>query len=210
MAIYSIYLNSESVEVTTRISGQRTANRFSIKCPGTPFNLHEVAADIGTMIEVKGIFFNLPFRKQHAEKTIKTSFKHINELLHRYAIVNPRIRFSCNMMSKRLRKAISWVKPSVETTIDAIREIFGYNVSSQLRKIEISSELNLNRTIGLVAIVPKDNCNRDAVFRIVNDRNFSYINNRPVFISETKTIRNDLMKKFGIGNFKCVFSILSV
>lgn len=60
--------------------------------PGNDEEILPAASDVGTMIEVRGLFLNIPVRKKFL-RNVEIEYNHIYEAVMRFAIAYPEIRF---------------------------------------------------------------------------------------------------------------------
>jgi DNA mismatch repair protein MutL len=77
----------------------------------------EIGHPVGTTVEVRNLFFNLPARLKFL-KSPRTEKKHIYELVAAYALANPEVQFKLEQDGKKVLE----LNPS--TVEDRIREIF--------------------------------------------------------------------------------------
>lgn len=97
---------------------------------GTVNGMNEVAANVGTSVEVKDIFFNVPARQKFL-KSSSREISYISDIVNRLALCNPDISF----------KLINNGKKSVNTygtsnLIDAVRSIYGKSVCDNIINFE--------------------------------------------------------------------------
>lgn len=78
--------------LTTRPAGQDTATRVRVE-GGGPRSVEEVGAPVGTTMEVRDLFFNVPARRKFLKRA-STELGHISETVTRAALVRPELSIS--------------------------------------------------------------------------------------------------------------------
>ena len=89
----------------------------------------QAAADTGTTIEVRNLFFNTPARKKFL-KTDAVELKHIVDAVIGYALIHPQIFFKLTHEGYELLNS-----PVVGKAIDRIASIYGINLAKELLEI---------------------------------------------------------------------------
>ena len=87
------------VSVTTRTEGEAVATSVQLKAPGGIANQNRTSHPVGTKVSVTKFLYNLPVRKQTAQKDSAKTMKKIKELLQSYAFARPRVRFCLKVAS---------------------------------------------------------------------------------------------------------------
>ena len=89
----------------------------------------------GTTVTVEDLFYNVPMRK----KTLKTASEEYNGLLdvvQRYAVYHAGISFTLRRMSSKAARADVHTQQGLVTRRDAIRHVYGRDISSNLAAFE--------------------------------------------------------------------------
>jgi DNA mismatch repair ATPase MutL len=112
------------------------------------------------MITVYKPFYNLPVRRQLAQKNVHQHLKKIQELLIAYALAHTNIRFSSIQSTSTVgcntSKNNAWIKPVTSNIEGSLTVIYGASLSNMLdRWIETESTL----TVDLV--IPKSNSGKN-------------------------------------------------
>ncbi len=93
-----------------------------------------VGGPVGTMIEVRNLFFNTPVRRKYL-KTAQTEMGHITEAFTRIALVHPHIHFSL-----RHNDRVKHDLPAVDNWKDRIGHFFGRDLAEGLIWVESHDE----------------------------------------------------------------------
>ncbi len=115
--------------MVTRTQNDPSATRIDIS-GGKIVNVSDAGAPVGTMVEVKNLFFNTPARKKFL-KTDNTEISHISDLVTGAALGNPHIRFRL-ISNNRLQKSFSGTDDSFQRSVS----VLGNQTASKLVKIQ--------------------------------------------------------------------------
>jgi len=97
-------------------------------------NVSETGAPIGTMIEVKQLFFNTPARRKFLKST-NTEMGHIAETISGIALGRPKIGFQLLHNGKKIK---NW--PLATDPFDRVSAVFGQDIRSDLHGIQLKTE----------------------------------------------------------------------
>jgi DNA mismatch repair protein MutL len=133
---------------------------------GQPAVPKECGCPIGTIIEVRQLFFNTPVRRKFL-KRVSTEFGHISEQFVRIAIANPRLH-----MVLRHNGKVVYEQPASAGLADRLRLFYGDELADKL--IEVESETgdgeNLVRLWGFVAHPSYSKSTRKSQYLFLNGR----------------------------------------
>ncbi len=121
----------------------------------------------GTEITVEQLFYNTPARLKYM-RTIYTELGHITDLVNRYALAHPHVRFEVVHNDKVLFKS-----PGTNQLLQVIANIYGNNVARQM--IKISKETKDFTVTGYIAKPEITRSSRNFITLIINGR---YIKNQ--------------------------------
>src|SRR5690625_454621 len=120
----------------------------------------------GTEIIINELFYNTPARLKYM-KTIHTELSHITDLINRYALAHPHIRFEIVHNDKQI-----FMTPGNDNRLQVIRQIYGMQIAQSMLPIEGSSlDFDIE---GFIAKPNYTRANRNFMTIIVNGR---YIKN---------------------------------
>ena len=117
----------------------------------------------GTIISAHRPFFNIPVRRQMEQKTF--SFKRIQDLLIKYSLVYPMVRFALTSVgsSRGIKK---WIQPSTSGVMNAIVAAYGSQLSDMLEHHHVTAP---NKQLSIECVLAKPNAGNN------NNNNNIYI-----------------------------------
>ena len=115
--------------LTTRTKNNLEGIRFKIE-GGKILRVEEVGSPIGTTFEITNLFYNTPVRKKHL-KDSSTEFRHITDVIQRYALMYPEISFKLIHNKNTTINA-----PSTTDELGNIVNIFGTDFARELIPIK--------------------------------------------------------------------------
>jgi DNA mismatch repair protein MutL len=105
--------------ILSRTADSSIGTRAEIRY-GTLHAVHEDGCALGTMVEVKGLFGNIPARKKFL-KTARTELFHIEEVIKNQALAHPEISFSLQVDG---RQKLEY--PAAGSLEERVRAVFRY------------------------------------------------------------------------------------
>ena len=142
----------------------------------------DVVLNNGTIVEVTDLFYNIPARKKFLRKS-KTEESEITNLLTRYILANPHIKFNYVVDGKQVYKT------NGTNLEDAIYLIYKQTVEENLIKVDyISEDIKIN---GFISKPTNTKSNRTYQTLIINGR---YVVNNLISTSVQNAYGNYLMK----------------
>ncbi len=128
---------------TTRTKEFSTGTQ--VKCQNSEVEKIETSCAVGTIMEVKDLFFNLPARLKFL-KNSNTEFSYIQELIQNLALSHPQISFELKRNGKTVLKTSGQNSP-----LYTIKEIYGEDVSINLKEVLKTDELSNLKISGYVS-----------------------------------------------------------
>ncbi len=136
--IHTLGFRGEALASIAEITHLSLASRSSessegaqIRCDGgTRSEIQPIGRAVGTTIEARDIFFNVPARRKFL-KSFQAEFGHIQEAVARIAIPNPNIGFVLKHNGR-----IIYDLPPNESALDRLRRVFKESVASRLVHVE--------------------------------------------------------------------------
>ena len=119
--------------ITSRTDDSPSATRLHI-FGGTIKDLSEAGAPVGTVVEVKRLFFNTPARRKFL-KTNRTEMAHITARVIEHALANPGVAF----YYERDNEAVLDL-PASKSVKERLRDIWGMRPAESLVSIEASGD----------------------------------------------------------------------
>lgn len=115
-------------------------------------------ASSGTIITLYKPFYNLPVRRQLAQKNAANNMKKVQDLLTKYALAHPKVRFSYTLVKETVGNKNdvnnTWIKPVTPSIEKTILHLFGAAYSDMLERF-IETDSTRNESLTIDAILPK-------------------------------------------------------
>lgn len=96
----------------------------------------------------------MPVRRQLAQKNAANNMKKIQELLIKYALAHPKVRFSYTLVGNKNDVNNTWIKPVTPSVEKTILHLFGAAYSDMLERF-IETDSTRNELLTVDAILPK-------------------------------------------------------
>lgn len=136
------------------IHGGKVKKHGSIGCPQ------------GTSVEVEELFFNTPARKKYLKRT-GTEFAHISEVVTRYALAYPDIKFVLLHNDNEILFA-----PKTGSVVENVKHVYGVDIARKMLAIDtVDDQVSIKGVLGKPEITRST---RDHIYTYVNNR---YVNN---------------------------------
>lgn len=143
----------------------------------------DISCENGTVIEVRGLFKNVPARYKFLKKD-STEGMYICSLVERLAVVNPHIQIKLFKDGKQIM-----VTPGNGNDLDTIYAVYGKEVANCL--VPVSYETDFYRLSGFTGKTDHVRGNRSLQCIYVNDRN---IKNQTITAAIDEAYKNAVMK----------------
>lgn len=160
---------------------------------GKLVNKEMVNQNKGTLIKITDIFKDLPVRKLNLEKHYKKEFHKCLSLLTPYLIILVNTRILVNNVDISGKKKVVLKTSGNKLIKDNIINVFGSSGLQGLNDINVELELDANHMIKLNGLVSKASIGEG---RLTKDRQYIFINNRPVKFPKLIKLINQLYKKY--------------
>lgn len=166
-----------------------------VECENSEVKKTQTGCAVGTIMEVKNLFYNLPARLKFL-KNPKTEFSYIQELIQTVSIANPNVSFELKNNGKTVLKT-----SGLGDLKNTVKEVYSQEVVDNLREVLKTDKLSGFRISGFVS-TPDYTRSSKKSYHI-------YINSRPVkCLVIQKSI--DTAYKNLIGNGKYPFVVLNL
>ncbi|SDU31447.1 DNA mismatch repair endonuclease MutL [Desulfobacula phenolica] len=132
---------------------------------GKILNVSDAGAPVGTMVEVKQLFFNTPARKKFL-KSNTTETSHIADAVSGMALGNPHVQFRL-FLNHKLQKSFSLSDDLFQRSV----RILGRDVAGKLCPLEFADEF----------VRIQGYCSNPSVTRRSSSKIFLFVNNRLVY-----------------------------
>jgi len=166
-----------------------------VECENSEVKRTKTGCAIGTIMEVKNLFFNLPARLKFL-KNPKTEFSYIQELLQSLAIINPQVSFELKNNGKTILKTTGL--GDLKTTI---KEVYSQDVLGYLKEVLKTDKLSGFKITGFVSTPDYTRSSKKSYHIYINSRTVKC----PVFQKSIDTAYKNL-----IGFGKHPFVVLNL
>jgi len=159
------------LRIVTRAASSDAAHEL-IAEDGMLKGIAPAARSVGTTIEVRDLFYNVPVRAKFLGAA-RTEFLHINRVVQRMALLRPDIGWKVRHGDREVFSA-----PRVNTPLDRLVQVYGADVAQAMIPIDLKRE-----GIEVSGYVSRPDCKRgnrrDQLFvvngRTISDRGLSFI-----------------------------------
>ncbi|CAK9175311.1 unnamed protein product [Ilex paraguariensis] len=173
--------------VETRTKNEPVATHLTFDHSGLLTAERKTARQIGTTVTVKKLFFNLPVRSKEFHRNIRKEYGKLISLLNAYALIAKGVRLVCTNTTGRNVKAVVLKTQGSGSLKDNIIAVFGMSTFNCLE---------------LVCLCISDGCKVDGFLskpgygsgRNLGDRQFFFVNGRPVDMPKVSKLVNELYK----------------
>lgn len=166
-----------------------------VECENSQIKKVQTGCAVGTIMEVKNLFYNLPARLKFL-KNPKTEFSYIQELIQSLAIANPQIGFELKNNGKTIVKTTG--SGDLKT---AIKEVFSQDVIDNLKEVLKTDKLSGFKISGFVSTPDYTRSSKKNYHICINSRGVKCI----IFQKAVDTAYKNL-----IGNGKYPFIVLNL
>lgn len=166
-----------------------------VECENSQVRKVQTGCAIGTIMEIKDLFYNLPARLKFL-KNPKTEFSYIQELMQSLAIANPDISFELKNNGKTLLKTTGL--GDLKTTI---KEVYSQEVVDNLKEVLKTDKLSGFRISGFASTPDYTRSSKKSYHIYINSRTVKC----PVFQKSIDTAYKNL-----IGSGKYPFVVLDL
>ena len=154
-----------------------------VECENSEVKQSKTGCAIGTIMEVKDLFYNIPARLKFL-KSAKTEFAYINELVQSLAIVHPEISFELKNLNKTVLKTTGQ-----GDTLQTLKEVFSEDLSKNLRPVLKTDKISGLKISGYVSTPDYTRSSKKDYYTYVNSR----IVKCPVFQKSIDTVYKNLI-----------------
>lgn len=162
-----------------------------VECENSQVKKTQTGCAVGTIMEVKNLFYNLPARLKFL-KNPKTEFSYIQELIQALAIANPQIAFELKNNGKIVVKTTGMADLKI-----AVKEVYSQEVVDNLKAVLKTDSLSGFRISGFVSTPDYTRSSKKAYHIYINSRMVKC----PVFQKSIDTAYKNLI---GIGKYPFV------
>ncbi len=168
---------------------------FKVECENSEVKKSQTGCAIGTIMEIKDLFYNLPARMKFL-KSEKTELAYINELMQSLALAHPDIALELKNNNKIILKTTGQ-----SNTIQTVKEVFSEEVTKNLKEVFKTDKISGFKISGFVSTPDYTRATKKDYYMYVNFRSVKC----PVFQKAIDTVYKNL-----IGNTRYPFIVLNL
>lgn len=178
---------------TTRTKDFETGTK--VKCENSEVSQVETGCAIGTIMEIKDLFYNVPVRLKFL-KSANTEFSYIQEIVQAIALSHPEVSIELKKFGKTVLKTTG-----LNNLTQTIKEVYSSDVTENLKEVLKTDELSGLRISGFVSTPDYTRSSKKSYHLYINSRSVKC----PVF---QKAI--DMVYKNLTANNKYPFVVLNL
>ncbi|MQM12829.1 hypothetical protein Taro_045743, partial [Colocasia esculenta] len=173
--------------VETRTKNETVGTHLTFDHSGVITSEKKAAQQVGTTVTVGKLFSTLPVRSKEFSRNIRREYGKLISLLHAYALIAKGVRLVCtNTTGKNLKSAV--LKTQGRSSLkDNIIDVFGFDTFTCLEPLNLS----ISEGCKVEGFLSKP---RQGSGRNLGDRQFLFVNGRPVDMPKVSKLVNELYR----------------
>ncbi|KAH9542752.1 hypothetical protein CY35_13G024300 [Sphagnum magellanicum] len=194
-----------NVSVTTRTKEEAIGTRLDYDHSGAITSQQSVARAVGTTVAVAKLFAPLPVRYKEFTRNIRREYGRLLSILQAYALIAKGVRIVCtNQVGKSGRSTVIQTQGSGSVK-DNVITVFGIKTAACLEPLELSAMDVGGQSVKVEGFVSKPGA---GCGRASGDRQFFYVNGRPVDLPKISRLLNELYRSF--NSSQCPMAVLNI
>ena len=189
----SSIISISKLTCTTRTKDFETGTK--VKCENSEVKKTETGCAIGTIMEVKDLFYNLPVRLKFLRNP-NTEFSYIQEIVQSLAIINTNVAFELKRNGKTVLKTTGQ-----GDLAQTLKEVYSADVVENLKSVLKTDELSHLKITGMVSKPDYTRSSKKSYHLYINSRSVKC----PVMKKAVDTVYKTL-----IANSKYPFVVLNL
>lgn len=158
----SSIISISKLTCTTRTADFDTGTR--VKCENSEVKQTETGCAIGTIMDIKDLFYNIPARLKFL-KSSNTEFSYIQELVQSIALAHPECSFELKKFGKTVLKT-----SGQNNLLQTIKEVYSSDVISNLKEILKTDQLSHLKISGYVSTPDYTRSSKKSYHIYINSR----------------------------------------
>ncbi|CAK4651596.1 unnamed protein product [Aphanomyces euteiches] len=193
-ALSSICQLARSFTVLTRTKDDSIGTLLQYDHGGALVSSTKKARGVGTTVIVEDLFHPLPVRYKDFVKNIKKHYGKTLRVLQGYALISSKVKISCiNVTGKNNQRQEVISTQANQTVADNIANVFGSKFLKTLLVVDIPVPLGDDKIGQIAGFVSKVGV---GVGRSDNDRQFFFVNGRPVDLLQATKAVNEVWRQY--------------
>ncbi|KAJ4910213.1 DNA mismatch repair protein PMS1 [Raphanus sativus] len=176
-----------NLTVETRTKEEQVATLLTFDRSGLLVAQKKTARQIGTTVTVRKLFSSLPVRSKEFKRNIRKEYGKLVSLLNAYALIAKGVRFVCSNTTEKTPKSVVLSTQGKGSLKDNIITVFGMSTFTSLQPVSIciSDECRVEGFLSKPG---------QGTGRSLADRQYFFINGRPVDMPKVSKLVNELYK----------------
>ena len=158
----SSIISISKLTCTTRTADFDTGTR--VKCENSEVKQAETGCAIGTIMDIKDLFYNIPARLKFL-KSSNTEFSYIQELVQSIALAHPECSFELKKFGKTVLKT-----SGQNNLLQTIKEVYSSDVISNLKEVLKTDQLSHLKISGYVSTPDYTRSSKKSYHIYINSR----------------------------------------
>ncbi|KAM7255013.1 hypothetical protein ACFE04_020254 [Oxalis oulophora] len=175
-----------NLTVETRTKNESVATHLSYDHSGLLVAEKKTARQVGTTVTVSKLFTNLPVRSKEFSRNIRKEYAKLLSLLNAYALIAKDVRFICTNTTGKNSKSVVLKTQGTGSVRDNIITVLGMNTFNCLEPVDLC--MPGCKVDGFLS-KPGQGSGRN-----LGDRQYFFVNNRPVDMPKVSKLVNELYK----------------
>ncbi|OWM63536.1 DNA mismatch repair protein PMS1 [Punica granatum] len=176
-----------NLSVETRTKNETVATHLTYDHSGLLTEEKKSARQVGTTVTVKKLFSNLPVRSKEFSRNIRKEYGKLISLLNAYALISKGVRIVCTNTTGRNVKSVVLKTQGRDSLRDNIITVFGVSAFNCLEPVNIC----ISEGCKVEGFLSKSG---QGSGRNLGDRQFFFVNGRPVDMPKVSKLLNELYK----------------
>ncbi|XP_038979286.1 DNA mismatch repair protein PMS1-like isoform X3 [Phoenix dactylifera] len=173
--------------VETRTKNEPVGTHLTFDHSGLVTNERKTARQVGTTVTVEKLFSTLPVRSKEFSRNIRREYGKLVSLLNAYAIIAKGVRLLCTNSTSKSSKSVVLKTQGSSSIKDNIITVFGLNTFQCLAPLSLC----ISEGCTIEGFLSKPGCGSG---RNLGDRQFFYVNRRPVDMPKISKLVNELYR----------------
>ncbi|KAK8925826.1 DNA mismatch repair protein PMS1 [Platanthera zijinensis] len=176
-----------SLTVETRTKNEEVGTHLTFDHSGSVIAERKTARQVGTTVSVEKLFSTLPVRSKEFSRNVRREYGKLTTLLNAYAIMAKGVRFLCTNITSKNSKSVVLKTQGNNSVKENVIAVLGLNTFQCLEPLSI----NVSACCTVEGFLSKPGYGSG---RNMGDRQFFYINGRPVDMPKVGKLLNEVYK----------------
>ncbi|KAK9891926.1 hypothetical protein WA026_017410 [Henosepilachna vigintioctopunctata] len=202
------------LSIITKHHSADEAKKIGYDKNGKIIVISSAARETGTTVIMKNLFATLPVRRKEFIKHLKREFNKMLQLLYAYCIVSKGIKFTCINITNKGNKNVIIATQGLSKVRENIISVFGAKQISSLIDVEVvMPDGNILEEYNIKSVPQELTFELEFLISSVThgsgrsstDRQFFYVNSRPVEPTKIIKLVNQVYKQFNANQYPFVY-----